>query len=214
MLDEIPYEPNKPLPKLPRKTLALGGLGLTVAAALTALSAYFLSSIWTGFAKPYLDSGPIVEVNFGALSALGAFPAMAAFLALMSIFWIGYLRGWQRGRIERLQRRTYSVAVAGLVGIVITWIGVGPLLSWRVADAGYLHCSRLSSDLGINYYRRVYVQHPFLCVERDTLESRVALYNQLLQARREGRLSDALAAASLTVTQNGYIVPVEEEGRN
>lgn len=212
MLNEVPYEPEKPIPRVAPTTLARGFGAWLVGITGTTVAGYFSVRLWTDLAHPYIEDGPIIDINYGLLASVGLALTLAAFTAIISVLLIGYFSAWKRSRVDRWQRALLPVAWTFAAIAVVLPLGGGPLSSNAVANRGYLRCAALEFD-GL-FPERVFVQHPFLCVERDTLESRLALYNQLLQARREGRLTEALAAASLTVTQNGYIVPVGDEGRN
>lgn len=213
MLDEIPYEPDKPIPPLSRRAHALGLVAWVVFLGLTAIAAYFLLSLWTDLIRPYRSGGPVINVSFGALSTLGLFPAIFSGLVMVTITWIGYLAGWKRRDIDSKNKKILPVTLGSSMLAVAMWVIVGPTISSHLSSRGYQYCSELSSDIGINYYRRAYVIHAYLCVGHKRLAERLAVYHRLEAARETGRLRDAMIQEGFSVDEQGRLLYPPEDAQ-
>lgn len=197
MLDEIPYEPDKPIPRLPLKARLKGVAGAALFLGATALCIWGTFHTWNDLLQPYLERGPIVRVATVTLAVPFALPIMIAFSVMALTTWTGYWLGWKRRVIDSVPAKLGKPILASFVAFLLMpsvgLFAIAPLIESK----DYLYCERLS-DNG-RYYEMTYVKHPFLCVEEEQLPEQLALYDQLAQAQREGRLREAIIEAGMTV---------------
>jgi hypothetical protein len=204
MLNEIPYEPDKPLPQVPRRTIGRGVAALVLVLSGGALSGYFVRDLWREAISPYLDQGPVIEVNYGLLASPGFLVCMIASTILIGTVLIGYMMRWRRRTIDRYQRIVFPAMWLSLVIMIALPVIAGPRIGSNVIAADYLRCQSLEFD-GV-FPERTYVKHPFLCVEKERLPDQLTLYDKLAQAQREGRLREALKREGLAINRQGHIV--------
>lgn len=207
MLNHVPYDPDSPIPRLPIQAKLKGLIAAVVFVALAAGSGFGVLMLWRDLLEPFLANGPVIRVSFGTFAMLGVFPGMLLAVMFVALVWLGYLRGWPRRRIERNQRRLLPAAWTALAVMIAGVLVGGPASSGYLASTDYIRCESLEAA-GL-FPEHVYVQHPFLCVEREHLGEELAIYQNLLSAQKNGRLREALALHSMKVTSDGYIVPAD-----